>query len=495
MSTDVVGITPEFAAQLNKLSAASGLSGLVKPLAVPETAPAQPVTSEPESAPQVATTVLNTGSPEVTPRKPKYPKELKRLVESGLATFEDGDWLVPRCEKCGHFKNSCCGRVLPIPAVRDDGKTLTRYGRQALGLDEIKPPKPPISEEQILEQKMAYIKTEPWWREFRGAGELEGDGTVKMYIENFLPEGVTIITGLPKEGKSFLAMSVAKALTTGRPLFGRRGFEVPEPVPVLYLAAESGDGGLKLRCQKFGITEDKTRFISRTLTQGVMFGLDAPEIESVVKALRPIVVLETIIRFNDGSDEDDAAENRKLAEALFRLIGLGARSIVGIHHSRKNVKDNPTKEAAVRGSGDGLAMTDAVWLVMQDEKLLRTGVNEIDVIGWGRDFSPRPMRLALTKKAPDNLPEGTLSYSPGIISCIDGGDFEWVDRKATQTQRQELTQMVEALITEDRTVTRSELVEKTGATEWEVKNALKSLDYYRPPGGKKGGTSWTKKVA
>src|SRR5258708_27440208 len=212
-----------------------------------------------------------------------------------------------------------------------------------------------------------------------------------MYIENFLPEGTTLICGLPKEGKSFLALSVAKALTTGQPLFGRRGFEVPEIVPVLYLAAESGDGALKLRCKKFGITEDKTRFISRTLSQGPMLGLDDTVLESLVKAMRPVVILETLIRFNDGKDEDDASENRKLAEAIFRLISWGSRAVIGIHHSRKDLnKAKPTKEAAVRGSGDGLAMGDAVWLGMQDEKgfLGGKGPNEIDVGGWWRDFNP-----------------------------------------------------------------------------------------------------------
>jgi hypothetical protein len=206
------------------------------------------------------------------PNCPSYPAELAPLVKSGAARFEDGYWLVNRCEQCGQFKNKCCGLVLPIPAVRDDQKTLTSYGRQAVGLDPIKPPKPPKTLEEIRQDILRNLDKNPWWHNFRGVDELQGNGDVKMYIENFLPEGTTLICGLPKEGKSFLALSVAKALTSGKPLFGRLGFEVPEPVPVLYLAAESGDGALKLRCEKMGITKDKTQFICRTLSQGVMFG-------------------------------------------------------------------------------------------------------------------------------------------------------------------------------------------------------------------------------
>lgn len=421
---------------------------------------------------------------------PPYPAELTPLIKSGVAFHQHDHWFVCRCRKCGQFKTACCGEITHDSAVWHGEKRLTGAGRQAVGLDPIKPPK---SQEQIDKETKERLKNAPWMREFRGVDELEGSGTVKMYIEEFLPEGITLICGLPKEGKSFLALSVAKALTSGKPLFGNPRFSVPETVPVLYLAAESGDGALKLRCEKFGISKDKMKFIARTLTQGPMFGLDDSNIESVVRTMHPVVILETLIRFNEGTDEDDATESRKLAQAIFRLIAFGAKAVIGIHHSRKDVKANPTKESAVRGSGDSLAMTDAVWLVLQDEKLFQggKGPNEIDVSGWGRDFTPWPMRLALTQKAPRNLSPYTLTYAPGIISCIDTtGDFKWVDR---QEQQQELSQVVEGLITGEPSITREKLVEKTGATEWEIKSTLKRLGYYRPKGGKKGAGPWEKK--
>jgi hypothetical protein len=337
------------------------------------------------------------------------------------------------------------------------------------------------------------MKDAPWMNEFRGVDELQGNGTVKMFIEEFLPEGTTLICGLPKEGKSVLALSVAKALTSGKPLFGNPRFSVPEIVPVLYLAAESGDGALKLRCEKFGITKDKTKFIARTLTQGPMFGLDDLNIEQLVRAMRPVVILETLIRFNEGTDEDDATESRKLAQAIFRLIAFGAKAVIGIHHSRKDLnKPKPTKEAAVRGSGDGLAMVDAVWLVMQDERLFQQGKgpNEIDVVGWGRDFNPRPMRLALTKRAPKDLPATVITFAPGISSCVDAGDLEWVDRQRVETQRQDLAEIIEQLITEDPAINLPELAEQTKHSQWEIRKALKRLGYQRARG--QGNSTWKK---
>ena len=247
-------------------------------------------------------------SEDVETVEPKsYPAELEPLVSSGIAHFTEGYWCAKKCVICMKFilPNEKCGEdgehpISLAPLVRLDGQTLTATGRRALGLEK------PRTAEQIAEERKQSWADETWWSQFRSAGELEGSGNVKMYIENFLPEGITIISGLPKEGKSFLGLAVTKALTTGKPLFGRLGFEVPEITPVLYLAAESGDGALKLRCKKFGITEDKTLFICRTLSQGLMLGLDDPNLEKLVRTMRPAIILETMIRFNDGKDEDSS---------------------------------------------------------------------------------------------------------------------------------------------------------------------------------------------
>ena len=120
-----------------------------------------------------------------------------------------------------------------VGALRPDG-TLTTYGRQALGQEPITPVKPPQTHEQVAEG----LKQAPWWSSFSGVDETESGG-IKMYVENFIPEGVTIISSLPKEGKTWMALSICKALTSGRPLFGRAGFEVPEPVPVIYWLRKS----------------------------------------------------------------------------------------------------------------------------------------------------------------------------------------------------------------------------------------------------------------
>jgi hypothetical protein len=445
------------------------------------------------------------------PSRPPYPAELEPLVQSGAAFLSDNghSWQVKRCMTCGTFDGACGhNKSYEALAVDEDINKLTSTGRQAVGLDPIhvpvrkstaKLPKPPLSANQIMWSRSLNNHWSPgldWRNSVKGADELEGSGSIKMYVENFIPEGITLICGLPKEGKSFLALSVAKALTTGQPLFGRIGYEVPEPVSVLYLAAESGDGALKLRCDKMKITKDKKMFVARTLSQGLMPELNSPLIEEVIKDLRPVVILETLIRFNDGTDEDSSTQNRKLAEHLFRLIAWGAKAVIGIHHSRKDLdKKRPTKEMAVRGSGDGLAMVDCVWLVMQDSQLHQggKGPTEVEIVGWGRDFSPTPIRLALTRKKTDG---DQFEFAPGIVSCINEvGDFVWVqkglkyDTDSPAASTDQIDKDVQRLVIENPTISRKELIGQTGYTEKRVKNALKRLGYSRKSGDSKG-TKW-----
>jgi AAA domain len=447
---------------------------------------------EPEPAPVAALTVspLSTkATPPETSDVP-YPSELEPLVKSGLATYDSGYWLVPRCGICGQFNKTCCGVVYMTSAVRLGELVLTASGRQAVGLDPIKKPTPPKTAEHIKAEQLNNLDKTKWWSNFRSVSELEGSGSLKMLIENVLPaDGIALICGLPKEGKSFLALSIAKALTTGKPLFGRVGYEVPEPVPVLYLAAESKDGLLKLRCRKMGLTDDKTKFIARTLSQGIMLSLSDPVIEDIVKAMKPVVILETLIRFNDGTDEDSSTENRKLAQSLFQLLGWGASAVIGIHHSRKDLnKAKPTKESAVRGSGDGLAMVDAVWLIMQDEKLHQKGrgPNEVDVIGWARDFNPVGIRLALTAKAQEGQ---VVTFAPGIVSVIDQtGDFGWVSKAkpekpdAVAKVAKVTPKRLEQMVIDNPLITVRDLAKETGKSAGCVSDTLKRLGYHRKPG-------------
>jgi hypothetical protein len=183
-------------------------------------------------------------------------------------------------------------------------------------------------------------------------------GDVCFLINRILPEGVTFIGALAGAGKTWVALSMAKAFATGQPFLGV--FAVPEPVNVLYLIPEAGEKAFRKRMERMRIPEE--RFLCRTMKQGTM-KLDDPILLAAVGELKPVVFLDSAIRFNEAENENDAAQNATgLANNLFALIKAGAPSIVGLHHSPKSsAGQEMTLENMLRGSGDIGAMCDTAW--------------------------------------------------------------------------------------------------------------------------------------
>jgi hypothetical protein len=258
--------------------------------------------------------------------------------------------------------------------------------------------KPPLdtSEVQIIANSMgryepASQKGETdltkWRNQFKEIHQME-EGNVRFLIDSFLPEGINFIGGLPGGGKTWFALSMARALTTGKKFLGN--FAVPEPLNVIYLTPEVGERSFKKRVERMQVNPD--RFLCRTMNQGLMM-LDDPYLLEAVRELMPVVFLDTAVRFSPADSENDAAANAKgLATLLFQLITAGARGVVGIHHSTKNAgREQLDLQNTLRGTGDIAAMCDSVYGL----KVISQDNLEIEVsCVKPRDFEPvRPFKI------------------------------------------------------------------------------------------------------
>src|SRR5215472_9311155 len=106
--------------------------------------------------------------------------------------------------------------------------------------------------------------TPEWRKDFHTVSELE-QGDVRMLIEGIMPEGVNFIGSLAGVGKTWVALSMAHALSTGEPFLGK--FQVPLAVPVLYLVPEMGSRAFRKRCEAMHLP-DGDMFRCRTLKDG-----------------------------------------------------------------------------------------------------------------------------------------------------------------------------------------------------------------------------------
>jgi putative DNA primase/helicase len=268
---------------------------------------------------------------------------------------------------------------------------------------------PVTSAKQIEAANTGEITDEMLDREFPAYDGKEV-GPMPMLIEGFLPKGANFFGSLSGVGKTWLGLSVTKALTSGRPLFGV--FAVKEPVAVLYLIPEASDATFKRRAKRMNITKDKTLFRYRTISQGATLPLKDPLTVKMIQKLRDggrrqvLIIVDTAVRFLQAEDENSSTQNSLVSDSdHLRSKNIGA-DLLFMHHSPKESKKvaELTLENVLRGTGDFGAMADVVYGIRRDESLFAygEGPEELDVVCVKpRDLEnpPLPFRVVLKRKA------------------------------------------------------------------------------------------------
>lgn len=224
------------------------------------------------------------------------------------------------------------------------------------------------------------VNQSPKWRKlFKRRGEMD-PSPMNFPIAGFLPEGITFIGALPASGKTWLCLSMAKAICTGQKFLGT--LAVPEQCNVLYLIPEAGERSFRERLEMMDMPDDDC-FLCRTMSDGTL-KLTDPDLLVAISQQRPIVFLDTAVRFNDSEDENNASQSAKLlTDALFTLLRAGARAVVCAHHSTKAAKGNISLETCLRGTGELGANADAVYyLEVKDSSTFRVCIHNVKA----RDF-------------------------------------------------------------------------------------------------------------
>ena len=223
-----------------------------------------------------------------------------------------------------------------------------------------------------------------WRAAFKSYVQME-QGDLQFLIAGLIPQGVNFIAGLSSVGKTWYAMSVAKAIVTGKRFLGN--YNVPLPGPVMYLIPESGERAFRARLDRMKMANLGDSFLCRTMHGGPILGLQSQELLQAVRELKPVVFLDTVIRFSPADDENSATQNRALANGMFGLVSAGARGVIGLHHSPKTSGNESTMtlENTLRGTGDLGAVADSVYgLKCLNQEALEIRVQCVKA----RDFEP-----------------------------------------------------------------------------------------------------------
>ena len=321
---------------------------------------------------------------------------------------------------------------------------------------------------------------------FRSVGEMES-GEIDMVIDGVLQEGICFIGATPASGKTLVSLSLAKAICTGRPLFGVANYKVKKPRQVIYLIPESGDHAFRKRCEAFRIPDDKSKFMARTISAGVPLDLSDPILLEAVRQTNPVVFLDTASRFMKSNDENAAAQNRQLVNDVIALLAAGAVTVVLVHHATKKSREEAmTLENMLRGSSDLGAMCDQAYGIRKDSALYANGMGpmEIDLVNLkDREQLGGVTRLRLAASYITNNSVGAISY------INTEGDLKVVDHQEMHRRiEDQLIEYVKADPTASSAHIANELgLEKSGHT---VSRMLKNLGWHRAKGGPEGASPW-----
>lgn len=183
-----------------------------------------------------------------------------------------------------------------------------------------------------------------------------------MLIQGLLPSvGVTVLAGEPGLGKSFLALSMAHAVSTGLPWCKRK----INPGPIAYVMGEGanffGRRTEKLRETSGAGFDENSRFIDATGAD-LSHLADQQELAQILQSIKPrLVVIDTLSALYTMTSENDNAEMAKAMQGLGSMSSALECSVLVIHHVTKST-------GVVRGASALVGNVDAVIMMKSSEK-------------------------------------------------------------------------------------------------------------------------------
>ena len=209
---------------------------------------------------------------------------------------------------------------------------------------------------------------------------------VPFLVDELLPEGLHILAGAPKIGKSWLALWLCLCVSQGQPLWN---FAVTQG-EVLYLSLE--DSYRRIQSRLFDLTEDAPptlhfAILADTLKHGLEQQIEQFLVEHPATKL---VVIDTLQRVQStGGDSNLYANDYQDVGLLKQLADKHHIAILLIHHLRKLHDDDPMN--MISGSTGLSGAADSAFVLQKNAR----SANAASLHCIGRDIPDRTLKLEL----------------------------------------------------------------------------------------------------
>lgn len=196
----------------------------------------------------------------------------------------------------------------------------------------------------------------------------------RWIIDGMLPEGLTLLCGAPKAGKSWLALDMALHVASGEPFWNHptaRG-------SVLLLALEDGERRLKARMETLMRGCDSLQaallypcFSVPPLESGFAAGLDAVLTDFGGGERVSMVVVDTLGKVREPSRLDGYQRDYAQLAALKKIADKHHIALLVVHHLRKMKSDDPFD--MISGTQGILGAADGAYVLKRNSRTDRNG--------------------------------------------------------------------------------------------------------------------------
>jgi len=256
---------------------------------------------------------------------------------------------------------------------------------------------------------------------------------VDYVVEGYIAEGLTILAGRPKLGKSWMALGFCIAVATGGQTLGVDC----EEGDVLYLALEDNRRRLKDRLNVVlspaQVRPNMARLSLKTESKKIGAGLIEEMEEWRSKASNPkLIVIDTLsmVRPPKKSNQDSYAADYDAISPLQKYAGEHRLAVIVVHHVRKAEAEDPLEAVSgtngLTGAADTIMVlnraTDGPKLycrgrdIEEIEKALRFDKGTWEVLGNAEDVKRSEQR----QKVLEVLTDADRALTPDDIAKLAG---------------------------------------------------------------------------
>ena len=228
---------------------------------------------------------------------------------------------------------------------------------------------------------------------------------VRFVVDTLLSQGLHILAGSPKVGKSWLALWLAVTVAKGEPVWGlaaRQG-------TTLYLCLE--DSMLRIQNRLFEITEDAPDSV-HFCTECATIGQGLEEQVDTFLAAHPdtvLVIIDTLQMVRPVHDATYANDYRDLS-VLKRLADRHGIAILLIHHLRKEKAEDVFHR--ISGTTAISGAVDSSFTLVEEKR----GSGRARLTCVGRDIEYRELEL---RRGEDNVWELVSDSREEPVLCED----------------------------------------------------------------------------